>query len=216
MDNTAKQLKDRSPESAEKCVVIAQSQGDESDKELVDKVLRGEVEEFEKLITRYNPVIYGYFYRRTVWDDLEDLVQETWIEAFENLRQLRNRHKLRAWLLSIAHNLLVNYYRRKSLNQNRETSPPEQNEGQDAIEFGDEQSATPVEQARESQLHEHVAGILEGLDEKYRMILYLRLFEEMKTIEIAEYLGIGHGAVRMRLNRGLKMLRKKIHSRKEW
>ena len=81
-----------------------------SDIEIINKVLNGELKLYEILIRRYNSFLYkigrSYHYNH---EDTEDLMQETFIKAYENLSKLKNSAYFKTWLIRI---MLNECYRR--------------------------------------------------------------------------------------------------------
>ena len=82
-----------------------------SDQELIQKILGGEVALFEILIRRNNPYLYktgrSYDYNH---EDTQDLMQDTFIDAFHNLSKFENRSTFKTWLIKI---MLNNCYKKK-------------------------------------------------------------------------------------------------------
>src|SRR3954468_21873701 len=82
-----------------------------SEVELIDRIIEGNLALFEVLIRRYNPYLYkvgrsyGYCHQ-----DVEDLMQETFIHAYENLQKLNNKEYFKTWLIRI---MLNECYRKK-------------------------------------------------------------------------------------------------------
>ena len=82
-----------------------------SETELIDRVVNGDAAVFEVLIRRYNPYLYkvgrSYNYNH---QDVEDLMQETFINAYINLKKLKNKAHFKTWLIRI---MLNECYRKK-------------------------------------------------------------------------------------------------------
>jgi len=68
----------------------------------------------------------------------------------------------------------------------------------------------PASRAAEQETGQTVLRAIAALREKYRVVLYLRLVDEISLCEIAERLGLKESTVRMRLQRGLTQLRKSL------
>ncbi len=81
-----------------------------SDNDIIERVVNNEVPLFEVLIRRYNPYLYkvgrSYGYNH---HDVEDLMQETFINAYQNLKGFNNRSSFKTWLVRI---MLNNCYRK--------------------------------------------------------------------------------------------------------
>src|SRR5689334_23241986 len=87
-----------------------------SDAELVEQTLRGVSEAFHKLTDRYYRPVAGFIFKRVGRTDLvEDLVQETFLEAFAALKAGKRPDAFSSWLFGIAHHRCGKWFRRKHL-----------------------------------------------------------------------------------------------------
>src|SRR6266545_5288418 len=85
-----------------------------NDADLVAASLTGNRDAFGQIVSRYQSLICSLAYSATgSLGQSEDVAQETFITAWRHLRQLRERHKLRAWLCGIARNRINNALRRE-------------------------------------------------------------------------------------------------------
>src|SRR4051812_35735205 len=85
-----------------------------NDAELIDAALNGGREGFHLLTMRYYRPVAGFILKRVGRPDLvEDLVQETFLEAYRALKQGRRPEKFSSWLFGIAHNRCGKWLRRK-------------------------------------------------------------------------------------------------------
>jgi RNA polymerase sigma-70 factor (ECF subfamily) len=171
-----------------------------TDAELVQQVLRGETEAFHQLSERYYRAVGGFILKRVQRPDLvEDLVQETFLEAFQALKAKRAPQTFSSWLFGIAHNRCGKWLRRKRpvLFSPDEASEP----------------AAPSEQALREEQEElecqmsRLRGHLQQLPEETRRLLAMK-HEEGKTChEIAIATGRPVGTVKSLLARTYRWLR---------
>jgi len=86
-----------------------------SDRDLVTEVLRKDRKATAEFVARYSDHVYAYVRRRLIprADLAEDLVQEIFLAAWENLDKFRGDSPLRSWLLGIARHKVEDYYRRR-------------------------------------------------------------------------------------------------------
>ena len=115
--------------------------------------------------------------------DAEDILQETYLTAYQKFSQLRNPDAFKAWVLSIARNKCTDYFRQKALRQ--ETSFEALAESADS-RYGASDSAS-------------VRETFDTLREKDMQILHFFFWEELTQEEIAKKLGIPIGTVKSRL-----------------
>jgi len=165
------------------------------DTELVERSLAGDVRSYEELVKRYERlvarVIYPYAGRETA---VEDLVQETFLRAYDRLETYNPEYRFKTWLLAIANNLGIDTLRRR----------------REAVEFNPETHAPltrgPEDAAAQSDRARVVRDAVMALPEVYSVPLVLRYAEDLSYAEISEVLGISVPALKSRLFRARNML----------
>lgn len=132
----------------------------------------------EGLVQEHWPGVYRLMYRLTSNShDAEDLTQQTFLQAFENLSQFQPGTNMRSWLLRIATNCFLDNKRRKR--------PAAMETGM--LDSGQE---SPVEAGLErTELAQQLQDALLQLPETPRVIFLLRSTEDLSFREIAELLG---------------------------
>lgn len=174
-----------------------------SDAEVVGRVVDGDTALFEILMRRYNQRIYRAV--RAVLksdDEVEDVMQQAYLNAFAHLGQFADRAQFSTWLIRIAVNEAIARLRKR---QNAAWT----------WGGGDEMAALQVEtttpdpeaQASTAQMREAVESELAALSPIHRTVLVLRDVEGLTTAEAAECLGVSEDAVKTRLSRARAMLR---------
>jgi RNA polymerase sigma-70 factor (ECF subfamily) len=170
-----------------------------ADNDLVARTLAGDVRAYEELVRRYERlvgrVLYSYA-RREI--SVEDLVQETFLRAYDRLNTFNPEYRFKTWLLAIANNLGVDTLRRR----------------REVIEFNPEvhaeYSGGPDAQVLEVERARGVQEAIKSLPETYSVPLILRYNEEMSYAEISEVLDLTVPAVKSRLFRARNMLAERI------
>ena len=171
---------------------------------LVARAQQADPEAFEILARHYSPVVLAYFYGRLPSSmDADDLLQEVLLTAFRNLSALRDVERFGPWLLRIAKSRYIDGMRAHRRLSAREVAAAR-------LEEIDRASASP-EQVVDHALQEAIRTAVGKLPSKYRVVVALRLFDELSLLEIADRLGLKESTVRMRHRRGLDMLRKSLH-----
>lgn len=173
-----------------------------SDEEIASQVQQGNTESFGVLVERYKTKITRYA-RRFLSNnqDIEDLVQDVFIKAYENIRSFNIKMKFSPWLYRIAHNEFVNALRKKS-------RLPLYFFDFDALLPHSLAKETADDKANEREIKNMLDKWLNKLSPKYREPLVLYYFEELGYQEIAEVLHIPVSTVGVRLNRGKDILKK--------
>jgi RNA polymerase sigma-70 factor, ECF subfamily len=158
---------------------------------LVRSAQAGDGDAFAELYRRFARMVHGVVLARIARTEVDDVVQDVFVTAFERLGSLREAAAFPGWLASIARHRAVDHGRRLVL-----VSP-----------LGE----VPVP----SRHHGHLEALaildaIRSLPEAYTETLVLRLVEGMTGAEIAERTGLTPGSVRVNLHRGMKLLREKL------
>lgn len=179
---------------------------DESDEELAQRFERDAMPLLDQL--------YGAALRMTRNPaDAEDLVQETYIKAFQGFRSYKPGTNLKAWLYRILTNAYINNYR-KAQRRPAEYATDDITDSQ----IAETASHTSIGlrsaevEALEKLPDEEIRDALMSLKEDYRMVVYYADVEGLPYKEIAEIMGTPIGTVMSRLHRGRKQLRDALHN----
>jgi RNA polymerase sigma-70 factor (ECF subfamily) len=176
-----------------------------SDRDLVLACLVGEDAACEELLGRYQVRVFSFILRLAGNPaDAEDLCQETFLKAFGNLEGYDQERPLAAWLLSIAHNTVVDFIRsrRPELSLDDEAEP---------MEFPD--PGQSVERAvQRAWDQETMEGLVVELPPLYREAVVLRHSEGLDYASLAEVLQVPEGTAKIRLFRGRELLRRKLEA----
>jgi RNA polymerase sigma-70 factor (ECF subfamily) len=180
-----------------------------SDEEVVSRVLAGDTALFEIIIRRYNQMLYRVA-RGILRNDheAEDVMQETYVRAYEHLRQYAGRAQFRTWLTRIAvHEALARARRGQRFVYGR---------GEESGESMDTFASTernPEQLAAGAELRTLIEGSILQLPDLYRSVFLLRDVEQLNMEEVCEILNLTEGTVKVRLHRARRALRKIIFSR---
>ena len=190
----------------------------------LEALLRGDEEAFEYLVVQESPRLYTVIFR-ILGDEEEsqNILQETFLQAFQRMDTFRKESKLTTWLYAIGINLarasLRKSKRLSSLNdQDVERMQPSFSKG---MFLESPHHWDPLKLAEQSDRHRLVHQAIVKLPEDYKTIVILRDIEEHSTDEVAKMLGITSGAVRVRLHRARGALRSMLdahfsHSNPSW
>jgi len=178
---------------------------------LVAQSREGDTAAFAELVRRYEGKIFRLAQHVTQnREDAEDVLQETFLKAYEHLDQFKGDSKFYTWIVRIAVNqALMKLRRRKS---DKSVSLDEQiDTGEDNIT---REIAAWDEDPEQRFSREELGGILdtaiESLEPPYRSVFVLRDIDELSTEETAEALGLSIPAVKSRLLRARLQLREKL------
>jgi RNA polymerase sigma factor (sigma-70 family) len=176
-----------------------------NDAELVVETLTGDRDAFSQIVARYQSLICSLTYSATGnLGQSEDLAQETFITAWKHIGQLRERHKLRAWLCGIARNRINNFLR----SEGRE--PSHRAESLEEISESHSSEPLPAEQTISNEEQAILWRSLEKIPEIYREPLVLFYREHQSIAAVARNLELSEDAVKQRLSRGRKLLQEQV------
>ena len=179
----------------------------DSDESLVAKARDGDYRAFEVLFERHRTLVYRFVYQMAPRrDDAEDIVQEVFVRAYQNLHRYRDEAKFTTWLLRIATNLGTD--RARMLNRR---TALEQKEAAGALSWmtvGDRES--PIDNLQNEELKEVLRKALLALPDHHRNVIVMRDIEEMEYQDIAETLGCTVGGAKLRVLRARRALRDRV------
>lgn len=154
-------------------------------------------QEFLEAYDAYADAIFRHCYYRVFDREIgRDLMQETFVRAWEYLCKGEEVRNMRALLYRIANNLVIDHSRKK-----RESSL------EVLQEAGFEPSVDDSEKMKSKVEHARVVGTLKNLDDTYRDVLVMRYMNGLTPSEIAEVTGETPNTISVRIYRGLKQLR---------
>jgi len=178
-----------------------------SDAELVRQVLKGDKNAFSRLYSRHETSLLSFaFNKMRNHEDADDIVQETFVAIWQNLRELKDPQKFPNWMFRIASQLIARKYRERQkliecLSLSRDANEAEvSNVAAVFAHRRDEQQQELVD------MRDRLARAIEQLPDSERQPLLLRL-NGMSHKEIAQELGLSEAVVNNRLARGRKRLK---------
>lgn len=173
---------------------------------IVRKVLQGDVNAFEKLVTEYERAVYAIAQRMTGnAEDAADMTQETFIKAYNSLSSFRGDSKFSVWLYRIANNVCLDFLRSRSRKPTVSLSTEDDDGEETQLDIADE-SQSPELLLESALTRDAVRRGLDSLPPDYKQILLLREIQGLSYEEIAAALGIESGTVKSRIFRARKRL----------
>lgn len=173
--------------------------------------MRDAERDFEKIYQDFFPRITGYL-RQLAGDDAEDLAQEVFLKMNAALRNFRGDSSLSTWIYRIATNTAIDHLRKIYSGRS-----PMKRAGEDCPE-GDQAAVEEGAPLIDSQLirkemNECIRGIVYGLPENARTVLVMSEMGGLTNSEISNLTGLSLEAVKIRLHRARKKLRKELESK---
>lgn len=180
------------------------------DEQVVARVLSGETALYEVLMRRHNQRLYRVA-RAILRDDAEaeDVMQDAYVRAYQNLASFEGRAKFVTWLTRIAVHEALARSRKRARFQSIDSSEGCQG---DAMNSVISTSRSPEQETYDREL----SGVLEeavlSLSEEHRLVFMLRDVEGMSTEETAQSLNLTPENVKVRLHRAHGKLRKQLYA----
>ena len=181
---------------------------DQSEAELIAAVLRGDSASFEPLVEKYSPRVFATARRYARREsEVEDIVQEVWLKAFQKLSSFRGEAPFEHWLMRLAVRTCYDFLRGHQ--RNRETSFSELTEPEnDWLERFVQQPETAAENAEAARML--VERLLEQLSPPARLIITLLEIEDRSVKEISKLTGWSVPLVKVRAFRARAEMRKAL------
>ncbi len=181
---------------------------------LVRSAKAADVNAFEELVRRYDRNVFRIANHITQnREDAEDVVQDAFLKAYQNLERFQEQSKFYTWLVRIAVNEALMRLRKRRTGTGRTVSIDEDIETEDdAIprEIAD-WSPNPEQMYNQAELKDILSRNIQGLPASFRTVFVLRDVEGLSTEETAEALQLSVPAVKSRLLRARLQLRERLN-----
>jgi len=179
---------------------------------LVDAARNGDVGAFEQLVRRYDRNVFRIAQRITQnREDAEDVVQDAFLKAFQNLGQFQGQSKFYTWLVRIAVNEALMRLRRRRpermVSLDEEVRTEEDSMPREVADW----SPNPEQLYSQAELKDILSKTIQGLPLGFRTVFVLRDMEALSTEETAEALNLSIPAVKSRLLRARLQLRERLN-----
>lgn len=182
---------------------------------LVKRAIGGDEQAYKELVEKYQRALY--FHTLKMIKDKEqvnDLVQETFVKAFDNLNTYSTNYAFSTWLYRIATNHTIDYLRKKKLKTLSIDEPVKTRDGDMQMQLEDDTAETDRNIIRKQRQH-IVQDAIEGLPRKYRKVIEMRHMEEKSYQEIADVLDLPLGTVKAHIFRARELLYKALKDKRD-
>lgn len=179
----------------------------DNDNALVKRAREGDFNAFEILFERHRQLVYRFAFQMVPRrDDAEDIVQEAFVRAYQNLHRYRDEAKFTTWLLRIVSNLCTDQARMK----NRREALEQQEASGALVWMTEGNTDDPVGELESERRVKVLRTALNALPAHHRQVIVLRDLEEREYSEIAEVLGCTVGGAKLRVLRARRALRDRV------
>jgi RNA polymerase sigma-70 factor (ECF subfamily) len=185
------------------------------DRDLVRRAQGEDQEAFEELLRRHQHRVFavaGGILRRR--EDVEDIAQQVFVKAYFSLKRFDQRAAFSTWLYKITVNECWDLLRKKKVRPLVYESDLSEEQAKQVIAAEGKNSAGPDISER-LEARERVERLMEGLDERDRLMLILKEVEGFAVEEIAQVLDLNANTVKVRLFRARRRIVNKVRKRGE-
>jgi len=182
--------------------------GDLSDNDIIARVITGEKNLYAVIMRRYNQRLYRVAFSMVNDDaEAEDIMQVTYIKAYEHLNQFEFKAGFGTWLTRILINESLLRLKKRAYPVPLTDTMIDNPDHTSSIE----KVQTPFSSTVNHELRDVLEGAILSLPEKYRTVFVMREMEGMNVVETGECLGLTEINVKVRLNRAKAMLRSALY-----
>ncbi|MDY8138537.1 RNA polymerase sigma factor [Aquimarina sp. 2201CG5-10] len=182
-----------------------------SDTDVITRILSGEKELYEILLRRNNQKLYRVI-RSYISDqsEIEDLMQNTYLKAYEKLYQFKSNSQFSTWLIRIGINETL--ARLKTKGKYLDLQISETATSNDFIlEIPDTEQVNPEKKMIRQEAKQVLEDAIDRLDIKYKSVYMLREIEGMSIAEVADCLSLTTSNVKVRIHRAKEMIREELY-----
>jgi RNA polymerase sigma-70 factor (ECF subfamily) len=184
------------------------------DDKFVKRAIKGDQDAYKELMDKYQKPLYFHVLKMVRnHEQVEDLVQEAFMKAFNNLNSYNTNYAFSTWLYRITTNHTIDYLRKKKLNTTSINDPVKTRDGEMEIQISDEAETDRdiIRKERKKIIH----NAIDNLPKKYRRVIEMRHLQELSYQEIAEQLDLPLGTVKAHIFRAREMLYKELKDKRE-
>jgi RNA polymerase sigma-70 factor (ECF subfamily) len=182
-----------------------------SDSDVVNRVISGEKELYEILLRRNNQTLYrvirSYLKEQ---EDIEDIMQNTYLKAYEKLYQFKHNSKFSTWLIRIGINEALARLKTKgkyfTLHNSNDNSINDR-----ILEIPDSSQIDPENKIINQEAKLMLENAIDKLDVKYKNVYILREIEGMSIAEVSDCLKLSNSNVKVRLHRAKAKIKENLY-----
>lgn len=182
-----------------------------SERELITRSKSGDEAAFTELVNRNEQKIYTLAYHLVNnREDAEDILQETFLRAYNNLGLFRGDSSFNTWLHRITTNLVISRFRKRTIKTSSIDEPiivgHEEIKQRDIVDWSD----IPDKALLKKELNEKIDAAISALPIEYRTVITMRDIEGLSNEETGKILGMTVAAVKSRLHRARLFVREQL------
>ncbi len=172
---------------------------------LVKRAQDGDTQAFGNIYDELVKPVYRYIFYRVAENIAEDLTEETFLKVWQNLKKYKKtKHPFSSWVFRIAHNLVVDYYRKNHVTNEISEELPDTQE-----------SNNPEHKVNIKLTQIRLKKVIRHLPDNYKEVIILKYVNDFNNKEISDTIGKSEATVRTIQFRALKKLRAMLSEEEE-
>lgn len=181
------------------------------DDNVIEAFRNGDSEAFERIYDRFHKHVYRLAYQYFNRDDMaKDIVQETFLKVYKYRKSLKSSNSIFSWIHRIAYTTCVAEYRKNNKDSIDHT---QESLSEFTDNLKDERIKNSIQQVQEADAKAAVIEILSTMKKEWRIVAYLRFFEELSIKEISEITDSSVGTVSAQIKRIKEALSEQLGKR---
>ena len=173
---------------------------------LVQRILAGDANAFQAFVQQYHQLVAHIVFRMVSnTADREDLCQDVFLKAYQNLARFRFESKVSTWIAKIAYNTCINHLQKKKVPLYGDTSYED-----DSIDNISGDRLTPEVFTEGKDTADRIQDEINRMDVRYRTVLTLYHLDGMSYAEIGKIMKLPEGTIKSYLFRARKNLKEKL------
>lgn len=173
----------------------------------ITKIQNGDIEAFEELVEKYKNKLFSFLVKMTCSKhDSEEILQEVFIRAFNNINKYDSRWKFSTWIYRIAINTYKSYMKKAKRLQTVPIDDAIVNRNITGV-------GNPENIFERNERQREIISLINGLKDKQRIPLVLKYVKDFSYAEISDILGISEEAAKMRVQRAKSNICKRYMDR---
>lgn len=166
----------------------------------IKRILAGDSKAVIEFYKSYSPKILAYLTRKLLREDAQEITNDVFLEAIDSLSFLQREQNVSAWLYRIAHNKMVDFYRKRKIKSVLLSSMP-------FLEIVESEINQPEFQYEKNKIRGSIEFALHNLSLKYQKILRLHYEEKIPVKELAKIFNLSFKATESLLFRARQSFR---------
>ncbi len=182
-----------------------------SDAELIERFRKGHIQAFNLLTWRWQKPILNFLYRFLGnVQDSEDACQKTFIKVYQKLMDLQDSNKFRVWLYQVAANQARDQLRHRKRHSFFSIDSNSNMDDEIVPELPDPESNNIEGKTHGKQLRQIFEEAMQNIPEEQRVVIVMKVYQDLKFIEISEALKLPLNTVKSRMYYGLNALKETL------